>query len=144
METLARSRAYVLARLQVEIGDNEQAMTLLEAAFDKDAPHEELLGLLAALKLKSGDTAAAEALYRLGDQRFPLSDRWIKGLARIYLQSGESAKLTAVLRRWSDTCRASTTSRSRTVLVGPSRVVDGRHCQEQLCSAVRVHSEGHG
>jgi tetratricopeptide (TPR) repeat protein len=94
--------AYVLARLQLEIGDHEQAQALLEAALDNHAPHEELLALLAALKLKLGDTAAAEALYRLGDQHFPASDRWVKGLARIYLQLVDSAKLTPVLRRWSE------------------------------------------
>jgi tetratricopeptide (TPR) repeat protein len=94
--------AYVLARLQLEIGDSEGAMKLLEAALDKQAPHEELLALLAALKLRASDAASAEELYRLGDERFPSSDRWVKGLARIYLQAGERAKLVLVLRRWSE------------------------------------------
>jgi Tfp pilus assembly protein PilF len=92
--------AYVLARLQLSIGDAEAAMKLLEGALDREAPGEELLALLASLKLQAGDAAAAEELYQLGDKHFPASDRWIKGLARIYLQSNDAAKLAPVLVRW--------------------------------------------
>src|SRR5262249_1181103 len=66
------------------------------------SPQEELLALLAALKLKAGDVQAAEELYKLGEERFFASDRWIKGMARIYLQADDAAKLSAVLRRWSE------------------------------------------
>src|SRR5207248_1757725 len=92
--------AYVLARLQLSIGDNESAAALLEAALDKEKPHEEGLALLAALKLKSGDSAGAEELYQLGDKHFPASDRWVKGLAKIYLQSSDDKKLLPMLHRW--------------------------------------------
>jgi Flp pilus assembly protein TadD len=94
--------AYVLARLQLSIGDAEAAVTLLDGALDREAPGEELLALLASLKLQAGDTAAAEGLYQLGDRHFPASDRWIKGLARIHLQSNDAAKLAPVLARWSE------------------------------------------
>jgi Flp pilus assembly protein TadD len=94
--------AYVLARLQLAIGDDEGAVLLLEAALDKRTPHEDLLALLAALKLKAGDATAAEALYQLGEQRFAANDRWVKGLTRIYLKSGDTAKLLPTLRRWSE------------------------------------------
>ena len=56
---------------------------------------------MAVLRLKAGDIAAAEELYRLGDQHFRASDRWLKGLTRIYLQSGDNTKLAPVLRRLS-------------------------------------------
>ena len=94
--------AYVLARLQLSIGDAEAAVKLLEGALDRESPGEELLALLASLKLQAGDAAAAEGLYLLGDMHFPASDRWIKGLARIYLQSNDDAKLAPVLTRWSE------------------------------------------
>ena len=94
--------AYVLARLQLSIGDSEAAVKLLEGALDRESPGEELLALLASLKLQAGDSAAAEDLYQLGDRHFPASDRWIKGLARIYLQSNDAAKLEPVLSRWSE------------------------------------------
>lgn len=94
--------AYVLARLQLSIGDTQAALEILEASLDRKSPHEEPLALLAALRLKAGDAAAAEELYALGDKHFPASDRWVKGLARIYLQSDDAQKLAPVLRRWSD------------------------------------------
>jgi Tfp pilus assembly protein PilF len=93
--------AYVLARLQLSIGDAEAAVKLLEGALDRQSPSEELLALLASLKLQAGD-AEFEGLYQLGDKHFPGSDRWIKGLARIYLQSNDTAKLAPVLARWSE------------------------------------------
>jgi len=94
--------AYVLARLQLESGDDQGAISLLEAALDKKAPHEELLALLAALKLKAGELPAAEDLYRLGDEHFSGSYRWVKGLASVYLRADNKAKLVPMLRRWSE------------------------------------------
>ena len=97
--------AYVLARQQMSIGDFDAAVKLLENGLDKSALHEEALALLAAVKLKDGDFKTAEELYQLGDQQFPGSDRWVTGLARVYLQPGglpdAEAKLLPVLRRWS-------------------------------------------
>jgi cellulose synthase operon protein C len=94
--------AYVLARLQLSIGDAEAAVKLLEEALDRDSPNEELLALLASLKLQAGETAAAETFYQLGDKHFPASVRWIKGLARLYLQGNNAGKLVPVLSRWSE------------------------------------------
>jgi cellulose synthase operon protein C len=94
--------AYVLARLQLSIGDEEAAIKLLEEALDKAAPNEEVLALLASLRLKGGDEVGAEELYRMGATRFSGGDRWIKGLARIYLHTGEADKLVPVLRQWSE------------------------------------------
>jgi Tfp pilus assembly protein PilF len=94
--------AYVLARLQLSIGDAEAAVKLLDGAFDRESPQEELLAMLASLKLQTGETASAETLYQLGEKHFPASDRWIKGLARIYLQGNNGDKLSPVLTRWSD------------------------------------------
>jgi tetratricopeptide (TPR) repeat protein len=91
--------AYVLARLQLSIGDREAAVGLLEPALDKDSPQEDLLALLAALKLQAGDTPAAQALYELGDTKLPHSDRWLKGLVKIHLQAGDSTKLLPLLKR---------------------------------------------
>ncbi|MDX1947793.1 MAG: tetratricopeptide repeat protein [Pirellulaceae bacterium] len=91
--------AYVLARLQLSIGDADGALELLEKGLDKSAPQEDLLALLAALKLRGGNSAAALALYELGDAKFPHSDRWVKALAKLHLQAGDDAKLPAVLKR---------------------------------------------
>jgi tetratricopeptide (TPR) repeat protein len=92
--------AYVLARLQASIGDSAGALALLEPVLDQEQPHEEMLALLAALKLQAKDVQAAESLYALGEAKLPHSDRWTKGLAKIYLQSGDSERLRPVLKRW--------------------------------------------
>ncbi len=90
---------YVMARLQLAIGDRERAMELLDLALDRQLPHEDVLALLAALKLQTGDIKSAQALYELGDEKLPHSGRWVKGLVKIHLQSGDTNKLLPVLRR---------------------------------------------
>ncbi|MCU0880908.1 MAG: tetratricopeptide repeat protein, partial [Pirellulaceae bacterium] len=92
--------AYVLARLLVSIGDTAGAMALLEPVLDREQPHEEMLALMAAFKLQAKDVQAAESLYALGEAKLPHSDRWTKGLAKIYLQSGDGKRLRPVLKRW--------------------------------------------
>jgi predicted Zn-dependent protease len=92
----------VLARLELSIGDTDSALKLLGAAVDEralDPAAEEALALLAGLKLQAGDLAAAERLHLLGDKQFPRSERWPKGLARIYLQTSQAEKLRPVLER---------------------------------------------
>ncbi|MCI0357139.1 MAG: tetratricopeptide repeat protein [Planctomycetaceae bacterium] len=91
--------AYVLARLQLSIGDREAAVQLLEPALDRQSPQEDLLALLAALRLQAGDASAAQSLYELGDAKLPHSDRWLRGLVKIHLQAGDNARLLPVLKR---------------------------------------------
>jgi tetratricopeptide (TPR) repeat protein len=91
--------AYVLARLQLAIGERERAVEILEKALDPDSPHEDVLALVAALKLQAGDLAAARSLYELGDAKLPHSDRWLKGLVKIHLQAGDAEQLVPLLTR---------------------------------------------
>jgi tetratricopeptide (TPR) repeat protein len=88
---------YVLAKLQISIGDTEAAQKLLQRALDTDAPHEASLALLAAIELQQEDFDSAEKYFELGRQKFPHSDRWAKGLASIYLKQGAEDKLQEVL-----------------------------------------------
>ena len=46
--------AYVLARLQLSIGDEEAAIKLLEEALDKAAPNEEVLALVGVAEAEGG------------------------------------------------------------------------------------------
>ncbi len=89
--------AYVLARLQLSIGDAEQALELLEAAVSEEAPEEHSLALLAGLKLQAKDYDRAARLYQVGVARFAARQKWLKALARVYLQSQEEDKLVPVL-----------------------------------------------
>jgi tetratricopeptide (TPR) repeat protein len=90
---------YVRARLHLLVGENTEALARLEGALDRERPQENLLGLLAGLKLKSGDFAAAAELYALGAKHDPHSAKWLKSLAAVYLQSGDDKKLAAVLEK---------------------------------------------
>ncbi|MBC7851948.1 MAG: tetratricopeptide repeat protein [Pirellulaceae bacterium] len=91
--------AYVLARLQLLIGDTDAAIGMLMKAVDEDNPQEDVLTLLAHLTLKAEDLAEAEKLYLLGEKHFPASDRWARGLARIYWQEERNEKLLPVLTK---------------------------------------------
>jgi predicted Zn-dependent protease len=90
---------YVLARLQLSIGDAERALELLEAAHDDDQPHSPSLALLASIKLQQGELAAAEKYFALGERHFSGDDRWTKGLASVYLKQADSQKLQPILVR---------------------------------------------
>lgn len=91
--------AFVLARVVLSIGDQEQAVQLLEDSLDEAAPDEAALHLLASLKLKAEAFDAAERLFRLGQEKFPRSDRWEKSLSSLYLKTGDKAKLAVSLAR---------------------------------------------
>ncbi len=94
--------AYVLARLQLSIGDSAEALRLLETTLDEKAPQENALQLLAGLKLKAEDYKTAERLYRLGAEKFPGDDRWLRSLALVYLKADDKEQLTAVLLQLAD------------------------------------------
>jgi tetratricopeptide (TPR) repeat protein len=81
------------------VGENAQALQRLEGALDRDNPRENVLALLAGLKLKSEDYAAAADLYRLGVQREPHSAKWLKALAAVFLKSGQNEELAEVLAK---------------------------------------------
>jgi predicted Zn-dependent protease len=94
--------AYVRARLHLVVGENKEALVRLESALDREKPQENLLGLLAGLKLKAEDYAAATELYELGASHDPTGAKWLKSLAATYLKSGEQKKLAAVLAKLAD------------------------------------------
>lgn len=89
--------AYVLARLQIKIGDNDAARDLLLAVHDDAQPNERVIGLLAAIDLEREDFAAAEKYYRLGLKHFAPRDKWLKALAKVLLKTGEDQGLAKVL-----------------------------------------------
>ena len=91
--------SYVLARVHMVIGENQEALALLEAGLDEKRPDENLLALLAGLKLKSEDYDEAARLYGLGMKANPYDNRWAGGLARVYLLNGDDKKLAGVLEK---------------------------------------------
>jgi cellulose synthase operon protein C len=88
---------YVRARLHLLVGENKEALDRLEGALDRQHPQENLLGLLAGLRLKAEDYPAAAELYELGAKQDPTSAKWLKSLAAVYLKSGDDKRLGGVL-----------------------------------------------
>ncbi len=90
---------YVRARLHLVVGENAEALERLEKNLDRDKPQPNLLALLAGLKLRSEEFAAAADLYELGAKHEPGGTRWLKSLAAVYLKSGDNEKLRPILEK---------------------------------------------
>ena len=91
--------AYVMARVHLSIGDTDAAVAELKRGLNEEKPHQDVLALLAAHTQQAGDLIEAERLLLLGQKHFPHTDRWLKGLARIYLSQPDEAKLAPVLEK---------------------------------------------
>jgi tetratricopeptide (TPR) repeat protein len=94
--------SYVLARVRLLIGEEKEALALLENCLDKAVPNDKVLTLLATMKLKAGDTAGAEKLYEIGHKAHPHDSKWLKALASLYLKNEETEKLADLLARLAD------------------------------------------
>jgi cellulose synthase operon protein C len=90
---------YVSARLLLKNGKTEQAVELLEKNLDPAHPQPSALDLLAELKFKAKDYAAATRWYELGQRLDAVNPQWTRALARVYRQSGETEKYEAAFRR---------------------------------------------
>ncbi|HVU87255.1 MAG TPA: tetratricopeptide repeat protein [Pirellulales bacterium] len=91
--------AYVLARVRLVVGETQTAVALLEEHLNREEPDDHLLNLLAGLRLKAEQYAAAEELYRIGAARHPAADSWQRSLARLYLAQADDVKLAEVLEK---------------------------------------------
>ena len=93
---------YVRARLHLVVGETTEAIKRLEEGLDRNEPQENVLALLAALKLKAEDYPAATELYELGAASDPTNNKWQKSLAAVYLRSGDK-RLADVLTKIAST-----------------------------------------
>ena len=91
--------AYVQARLQMIVGENEAALKLLEESLDEEAPQPNLLALLAGIRFKAEEYGEAARLYELGAKHAPGDEKWIKSLAQVYLKTKDNEKLANVLEQ---------------------------------------------
>jgi len=91
------SAAYVLARLARAGGDDEAALELLRPTLEQENLDADTLALLTELLTAADDQETVLKCYVRGRKDFPQDDRWLKGLARIYLQQKEDKKLLPVL-----------------------------------------------
>lgn len=88
---------YVLARIHLLVGDSEQAVSILEACLDPASPDDNVVAMLAGLKLKDKQYDEAAKLYELAARNDPSNTKWTKALARVHLTSGDDVKLAAAL-----------------------------------------------
>ena len=93
---------YVQLRLQMLIGNAEDVAGTIDKSLNRDNPHPRLLRMLAKIKYEARQFEAAAELYRLGHEKFPGDDTWIKRLARAYNRLGDQQKLVPILRRLAD------------------------------------------
>jgi tetratricopeptide (TPR) repeat protein len=91
--------SYVKARLLLTIGQGRRALELLEGGLNKQSPNADVLRLLAGLRFKAEDYAAAEGLYQLAEKHDADNLEWTKTLAMVYLKTGEQDKLIERLTR---------------------------------------------
>jgi tetratricopeptide (TPR) repeat protein len=93
---------FVMARLELSIGDRESALARLERAYDSESPEEDVLLLLAAFKLQDGQFDRAASIMAVGAKAFPHPTRWLKQLARVHLKAKNDKALYPVLARLAD------------------------------------------
>ena len=91
--------AVVMARLELRSEDAPAAIEWLEPALDRNDPHPRVLELLAELRFKQDEFAAATDLFELGVAHDPDHIPWLKGLAASLRKSAETEKLKPVLER---------------------------------------------
>jgi len=84
--------SYVKARMLQAIGDNDEALKVLEPALDPEKPNERVVDLLAELQMKAGKLGEAERLYELARKDDPFHTKWIAGLARVHLRQKDDPK----------------------------------------------------
>jgi tetratricopeptide (TPR) repeat protein len=113
--------AYVLARIQASIGDNEAAQKLLLEVHDQQSPDERVVALLAAMELQAEHYADAEALYKLGVKHFAPREKWLRALAKIYLKTREEKPLAAVLGELAELDYDNVTLRKKLALLAKDR-----------------------
>lgn len=89
--------AYVMARLRMLIGEDAEAEQLLERVLDRKSPNTHVLQLLAGLRINRQQYEQAAELYSLGARLYPDDRQWTKGLARVYLKSGDTRRLVKPL-----------------------------------------------
>lgn len=93
-----QAAVYVQLRLQMLIGNDEGLAEKVEQALDRDQPDPRMLRLLAKLKYEAKEFEAAAELYKLGHEKFPGDNNWVKFLARAYDKLDAQDKLVPIMQ----------------------------------------------
>ncbi|MCX7426369.1 MAG: tetratricopeptide repeat protein [Planctomycetia bacterium] len=88
---------YVLARLHLRAAETDRAVALLEGCLDAERPQPDVVELLAGLKVRAKNYDEAARLYLLAKRHDPENVKWAQSLARVYLLTGDEAKLASEL-----------------------------------------------
>jgi tetratricopeptide (TPR) repeat protein len=90
--------AYVKASLLLAGGQPDEALSLLQGAVDAKTAEPKVLRLLGKLQLEGKKYSDAAGTFELGRKLEPHETMWLIGLARIYKQNEDKAKLIDVLK----------------------------------------------
>jgi tetratricopeptide (TPR) repeat protein len=101
-EPLAAAVVAYMHKPSLKEEPDEDVVKLLDGALDRKAPHPMVLSLLAGLQVKRKKYDEAASLYALGRQFDSANPRWTAGLARVYLASGNTARLAETLAALAD------------------------------------------
>lgn len=88
----------IKASLLHAAGDEAEELKVLEAAVDRQTPEGKVLLPLGKLYFNAMEFKKAEEIYELGRKAEPHDSRWLLELARVHAQTGDKAKLIAVLK----------------------------------------------
>ncbi|WP_162130512.1 tetratricopeptide repeat protein [Schlesneria paludicola] len=89
--------AAVLATLYYREEKFDDAISVLEPAFDKEHPNKRILEILMKTRLQQKRAAEAIELCELGKQHFPDESEWWKGIANAAKMTGEHDRRRAAL-----------------------------------------------
>ncbi len=87
----------VLAQLMFSIGEDERGWSHVKKCVAAEHPPSKLIALAANRRLEEKDFEDAVTYFRLGLIEYPKDPQWNRGLARVYLASGDKKELIRVL-----------------------------------------------
>jgi tetratricopeptide (TPR) repeat protein len=90
--------AYVKARLLIEGGQGDEALSVLQAAVDPDNAEAKVLKLLGKLQADGKKFAEAAKTFEAGRKLEPFDPYWLTQLARAYKQTQDQDKFIEVLK----------------------------------------------
>ena len=88
---------YILAQMEWSIGKTNEALAIIEPAIDRLKTNEQLIDLLAAIRIDQKRFDEAAKLYQTAHEQDPYKQKWVEGLVKVYLKLGDKEKLAQSL-----------------------------------------------
>ena len=89
---------YILAQMEWSIGKVTEALAILEPALERLNTNEQIIDLLAAIRIDQKRFDEAAKLYQTAHEQDPYKQKWVEGLVKVYLKLGDKEKLAQALK----------------------------------------------